>query len=241
MSKINFQAKVKLVNVVDAGNGSWNLNLGFTDLEGTNTPYDVLVGDVVVLDTSPYEQGTVTHYVIEEILAKTFGSLRVTARPSEVVDPPLDLNWALNTDGIVTRPSENLGLLPVISADVQQTNDRLSFYTLNHNLINILDKKGAGSSGAVPSGEFTLYTAKKVPFTNGLGAIIPHTPAGDFVHDLALIYFDDGSMAELDNIVLFTDTDGFNYVRISEEDEIEYGAKITHLTVSYLVSLVEID
>lgn len=232
MSTINFQAKISLVNAVGDGSGGWELDLGFFDAEGVNTPYAAKVGDVIVIDTAAYQPGTMGFFTVNNIVSKTFNSIKVDVSYLGSPGTSPDLTWVIGAEGIISRPTPNLKLLPVISADVQKTIDKYSFYTLNYNLSKVLDSISPSSGG---SNAVRLYTAKRVPYEAGIGANIPHLPLGDFVNNTAVLHLKMGAAIEVMDITMFTDENGFYYVKLDDIDDLQYGADVESVTVSYLI------
>ncbi len=155
------------------------------------SPTDVAIGDIIVLDTSTYETGTITRYEVISILAT--GSDNVQAiilyePDNDNIDPGLDLSYVLGTDGFIARPTPNYSLLPVPSPGIQLLSDKLSFYIHNYNLHNIVDNITGG--GGVGSDQ-VLTEAAPTPTTLGgipAGTTFSSVPVETVLRDLLYPY-----------------------------------------------------
>lgn len=230
MSKISYQANITLTTAsVGTGAGEWDLTFLFKDLEGINNPFAMVIGDVLVIDTSDHEGGTISLYEIIEITKKSFTSPEVKVVFSTLNDnSEPDLSWCIGAGGIISRPTNNLGLLPVTSPDIQKTIDKFSFYVTNFNMSAILDK--------VESTNYSLFTAKNLPYVLTEGSVIPHPPIGGFVHDMAILHLVGGGIIEVCDIKHTLGEDGLNYVTLDSADDLLLGNDIDSITVTYLIN-----
>lgn len=233
MSKIHYQAKVTLSNATPTQvNDQWELTLVFSDLEGVSNPLSITPGDVVVLDTSSYETGTLSRYEILSVIKPDFKEPIVLAKFQESNTNAMpDLTWVVGTIGIIARPSTNYGLLPVTAPSVQQMTDRLSFYVLNYNLVSLMD--GILTQGL--NTVYSLYTATRVPYLGDGRAALPNTPIGDFILNMAILHFEEGYSMEVTDVIHEMDVNGVSHVVIPPEDLPNLPGNIISLTVSYMV------
>ncbi len=158
-----FSGRVQLRgnDLVDLSQGQmtlWEGSFDFEDLAGVRLAQEVAVGDVLALDTSGYDTGTVTFYRIERVIESAFDSFKVqfsyvptNANPA---GPP-DVNVAAQMLGVVTRASDSKELLAVVAPSVQQLPDTFIAAITNTNVFDIIDKfelsGGGGGTGTVTS------------------------------------------------------------------------------------------
>lgn len=235
MSKLQFQAKVSLDSAVVSGDG-WEVGISFRDGEGVFQGRDLQVGDVIIFNTAIVEPGTYTRYTIEEVVEVDWLggiTLLIKYQPSNdntTPNPPLD--YLVGSDGVVSRPSPNRGLLPVISPRVQGMVDAYSFYTLNHNLVKLLDQDTNEGGNARPT---QLVTAEWLPVDPSGRAPLPSEPLGDFVWGIGFAFLMDGSLVELMGVKPVLDEEsGTWYAVIPSSDVAELDGQIGALTVTYL-------
>jgi len=145
MSQIYFQAKVNLTTAtpVNVEMTSWECTLTFTDLEGVFTGLNIQTGDVVVFDTGMFETGTFSFYSVDAIITPDSFQPIVTLTYMSVNDNPggsPDLGgYIVGSDGVISRPTPNYGLLPVVSRDIQLISDKFTEYVQNYNFGRIVD------------------------------------------------------------------------------------------------------
>ncbi len=234
MSRLIFQAKILLnTATVTSVPGEWLASITFSDNEGVFAPSHVVVSDVLVIDTAQWEPGTLTRYVITEVVNSSWTG-EMTVRIQYEIDndnrsPNPDLSYSLGSTGIVTRPSPNLGLLPVPSPQAQLMSDRFSFYINNYNLTTILDTNGAG--GTAPVSE--IVTAQELPIRFDGTAELPDAPSGDFIFNTAILHMWDGSILESMGARPITIA-GKHYVELPAGDLAIHQDFIISITVSYL-------
>ena len=144
MSQLIFQAKITLDNALEIATGVWQFELRVSDNEGIFGGNTIAPGDVVVIDTSVYETGTLTRYVVSSVLTSSFNTavVNTTYDPTNDNASIPDPAFSVGLDGIVTRPSANYKLLPVPSPGVQLLPDKFSIYLQNYNFNNIVDNIG---------------------------------------------------------------------------------------------------
>lgn len=144
MSKLLFQSKILVQDAIDInGVDEWRLTFVVEDNEGVFSNDSVKVGDIIVLNTGSVETGTLTYYELISIVSINFANVVVNIKYMDINDndwPNPDLSTTLDQYGVITRPSENKGLMPVVSPRVQQISDIFSFYVNNVNLNDIVDK-----------------------------------------------------------------------------------------------------
>jgi hypothetical protein len=152
MSKLAFQSKIILDSAYESGvSGDWVVTFTVDDGEGLFTGSSVRVGDYIVVDTGAFEPGTITLYEIVEITTPHFRSPTVTLRyhhSNNNAVPNPDLSYSLGQVALITRPSTNVGMVNIPSADAQQMSDRFSMYLTNYNLETLADPAIASGAGA---------------------------------------------------------------------------------------------
>lgn len=154
MSQIVFQTKFVLDNAVDLGvDNQWQLYATIQDSTSQFTAASVAVGDVIFIDSSAYEPGTLSQYVvstIDDISADPVCILTVTyAAINNNTGGMPDLSYCVGSFGVISRPTPNLGLIPSVAPDAQQIPDFLSVQIQNFNLTQILDSISGGGTPAV--------------------------------------------------------------------------------------------
>lgn len=134
--KLKYNLGLVLDNASDLSAGAWTsaqIDITVSDYEGVYDGTFILVGDYVIVDTGSYESGTITKYLVTSIVSKNSSTakLNVSLVANDTAAP--DLSYCVGSRGIVSRPSA-LGVLSVISPNIQQIVDKFSFYTNNENL-----------------------------------------------------------------------------------------------------------
>jgi hypothetical protein len=162
MSKLSFQSKIILDSVYETGvSGDWVLTFTVDDGEGIFTGSSVQVGDYIVIDTGSFEPGTITLYELISLETPHFRTptaiIRYHHSNNNAVPNP-DLSYSLGQLALITRPSSNIGMVNIPSADAQQMSDRFSMYLTNFNLNTIADPAiGQGGAGEVLPNDDKLY------------------------------------------------------------------------------------
>lgn len=162
MSKLSFQSKIILESVYETGvSGDWALTFTVDDGEGLFTGSSVKVGDFIVIDTGSFEPGTITLYEVVSLETPHFKTptaiIRYHHTNNNVVPNP-DLSYSLGQLGLITRPSTNIGMVNIPSADAQQMNDRFSMYLTNFNLSTLVDPIiGQGGDSTLLPNDDKLY------------------------------------------------------------------------------------
>ena len=239
MSKIAFQAKVTLNNATAYEDNIYRCVIAFADGEGIYQPRDILVEDIVMFDTGMVDPGTYTRYVVTEVHSVSWTgevelSLQYLDDNASPGGPPF-LDFILGTVGVIARPSEYLGLLPVVSPLTQDVKDTYSFYLLNYNLIKLLDAPRDDGGG---TGNVVLKTTPFLFVNPADGrAALPFPPIGDFVLNMGIAYLVDGSSVEITDIMPVQDTtSGQWYAQVPMEDLTELDGMVGAITVSYLTT-----
>ena len=150
MSKTLFQAKATPIAAADTGNGLWELEVSIVDLAAIFTAYDVRVGDIFILDTTGWETGTYTSYVIKSITSiLTPTSIKCIVQydsSNDNDDPLVGPDSAVGIDGMICRPTSNQKLLPAIAPGVQRLSDAFSAFITNYNLSKKIDNAPISNS-----------------------------------------------------------------------------------------------
>lgn len=148
--KTSFQGKITFTSVTpfDSEMRVWVADLTFFDADGAYTGVDVIPGDVLSVDTSIYEIGTFSFYKITSVLSSDPTVVQVVMEYIDANDHvfgPPDATTFIGMDGMVSRPSSNFGLLPVVSTALQNINDKFTEYVQNYNFVQIVDKMLSGN------------------------------------------------------------------------------------------------
>ena len=130
----NFYLGATLVSATTTdGWATATLTLSVKDWEGVNIGTGVLVNDLVWIDTSAYQSGTVTEYKITSISSKTAASVTAVVSFVSTNHSAPDLSYSVGSSAIVGRPTSNRGLMPLVSPDVQKLPPRLCYALINRN------------------------------------------------------------------------------------------------------------
>ena len=147
MSKPIFNGRIILqsTNLVDMSAGQylqWQAVFDFSDFAGVYLGYDVAAGDLLIMDTSGYDVGTVTTFEILAVVSTAISSFTATFRylpqNNNPAGPP-DVRACIDAYGYVTRPSTQKGLIGLASPGVQLLPDSLSTHVSNINNFEIVD------------------------------------------------------------------------------------------------------
>ncbi len=190
LSKFNGKVVLSGTNIVDASvppgsKTKWTATFSFSDAAGVYLGTQVAVGDVIVLDTSGVDVGTVTYYVISAVVSSAFDSFRVTmdylASNANPGGAP-DITGSANTPGFVGRRSTAKGLTVLPDPSVQLLPSVFSTQTINNNMFDVIDAGIAttltgGAAGTVlyqSAANTTAFsaagTAGQVLLSGGTGA-----------------------------------------------------------------------
>lgn len=237
MAKLAFQATVTLNDARPYENDTYRCVISFADAEGVFQPRDIKADDVIFFDTSAVDLGTYTLYNVVEIHSVSWtGDVELTIQYDNVNEnpggpPPLD--FIIGAVGVIARPSDKAGLLPVVSPSKQEISDTFSFYLINHNLVELLNNPPKQDVESTK-----LVTAAWLGINPADGrAELPSTPIGDFVLDMGIVFLIDGSMAEIVDVKpLFDETTGRWYAQLPMSDLDELGGMVGAVTVSYLTA-----
>lgn len=171
MSSSIFNGRITLTDsdLIDLSGGLltiWRGTFDFVDNSGKYLGTNVQVGDIVVLDTSAVDQGTVTTFEIIAVGSRTFNQFTVDFQyipsNSNPAGPP-DVFGSIAVPGYITRTSDILKLAGIPSPGLQQLPDLFSFHVSNDNMFNIVDKldggTGTGGTGTTGTGTVTSISA----------------------------------------------------------------------------------
>jgi hypothetical protein len=152
MSVSVFQASITLNTTpteTSYGSGVWTMDFKFLDHEGTYNGLNVLVGDVIILDTSGTDPGTLSRYTIDTIYSKTPTTVSVQATYDVGnIYPSPDLGgYELAAPGLITRKTPNYSLLNLPSLQIQLLSDKFAFYLINYMNSDIVDNITGGGGG----------------------------------------------------------------------------------------------
>ncbi len=172
MAKIAFQSRITPTTgyFTDGEMKVWVCETSFSDNEGVFTGLDLAVGDVIAFDTAMYEPGTFTFYQISNILTPDVSSPVIEITYMDVNDNSWgapDLSSLFGFAQTVSRPSANLGLLPVVSKDTQGVSDKYTEYVQNYNFTKIVDGLQGGDV------TFTKTNGETSPLLKGTVVYIP--------------------------------------------------------------------
>lgn len=152
MAKSPFQASVQLLSATPLVGNEWEVRISFTDRAGVNTPVNIELQDIIVVDTSPVATGTVATLSVLEIVVSSFTTPTLRVLLNDTFNGTLpDLQWVIGTQGVITRPTRNSNLLPVISPDTQLVSDAVATAITNLNIerLDLELLKGNDINGAI--------------------------------------------------------------------------------------------
>src|SRR6185369_1138727 len=109
--KAIFNAKVNLtVSNPQVDPTQFDVTFTITDAEGAFSGFDVLANDIIYLDTSGFELGTVSRYQVLSVTSASFSEVEAMVQFIDNNDSPVDPAYAIGIDGYISRPTTNLGL-----------------------------------------------------------------------------------------------------------------------------------
>lgn len=162
MSVAAFQAGILINTLTESapGSGIWTIDASVTDMEGVYSGYDVVVGDVIVLDTSDMVTGSLSRYEITSVQSKTFSTINVTVSfvaDNDTASPDLT-GYELTRLGLITRKTVHKNLVSIPSLQIQGLPDKFAFYLINYMNYVIVDNITNGSAAAVQADWNALST-----------------------------------------------------------------------------------
>lgn len=149
--KIPFNLALVLDSATDtSGGGDWTtatFDITVADMEGVYLASDITAGDLIYLDTSGFEPGTLTKYVIDVVNSASgaAANVSVTWDPSNGVIAP-DASYSISSTGFLSRGSTNLGLTTIPSPSIQAQSDKLGIYARNFDILGPLDNGGSAAT-----------------------------------------------------------------------------------------------
>jgi len=177
MSTVAFHAVVTITSLAETeyGSGIWDVGFDISDNEGLAVGYNVQPNDVIVLDTSSIEMGTLTRYTITSVASQ--GVFSVVARmvfdPNNGTSSPDLSGYDFSIKGLITRKTPNHELLNIPSVQIQQLPDKFSFYLLNYmngSIVDTFSTTTGGGTGALKYSQVFGNTADLVyTITHNLG------------------------------------------------------------------------
>ena len=191
MSLTHFQAQITVTSVQDVsdGAGTWLITMSVLDYEGIYNARNVTVGDVIILDTSMIETGTLSRYTIDSIGAQDAFNVEVTATYDISNGPSyIDLyGYELSLPGLVTRRTPNISLVNIPSPQIQVLPDKFVSYVINFMSNDIVDNIADTLVAPVQS----LTNSTPTPVTIGgvaAGTTFDHIPVQDVLQELLYPY-----------------------------------------------------
>lgn len=167
MSITAFQSVITLQSITDPdpGLGNWVFTFTMVDYEGQFTPYNIIVGDVIVLDTSAIESSTLTLYTITSITARSAHSATVVVQfdPINASTSPDLYGYDTTYPGLITRRTPNKQLVNLPSPQIQSLPDKFVSYLINYMSNDIIDNFSTGGTGV----DQVLDNATPTPTTIG--------------------------------------------------------------------------
>jgi hypothetical protein len=165
--KTSFQARVTFDSVtpIDAEMKEWTIGITFFDADGAFLGTDIAVGDVISVDTSIYETGTFSFYTVSSIVTPDPVNPVLTMTYMDAHDHIFgapDASTFIGMNAIVSRPSTNYGLLPVVSRDFQGVTDKFTEYVQNYNFTKIVDNLPDGTYKKINGDFITLFRGMPV-------------------------------------------------------------------------------
>lgn len=126
-----FNGKVTLQNALQNSPTNWDVEFSFTDAEGVFGGDSVMVGDVLLLDTSNYTPGTITRYKILSISVQDFMNVSATIEMDDNNFDPPDLSYVVGLDGAIGRPTGIQKLNTTVAPGTQLLPDKFAEYPRN--------------------------------------------------------------------------------------------------------------
>ncbi len=188
MSQLILQGKIVLASAIETSTNVWEFQFDFVDNEGVFLVTDIQPGDILVIDTSQYELGTFTRYIITSVIGTSGPTATVEVEydaTNNNLSPP-DVGYSIGLDGVVTRPSTNYKLLNAPSTEAQLISDRFQAYLYNYNFNDIVDKitGGGGSTQVLTNATPTPTTLGGIP----AGTTFADVPVETVLQDLLYPY-----------------------------------------------------
>lgn len=162
MSTPRFNAKITLNSTNQLSANTWTFEFSILDVEGVFSGFDVSVNDLIVLDTSGSEPGTMSRYKVTSVDPSTDATdvtCNVIYDDDELT--ATDPSGALFLDGFVCRGTPDMQFFTIPAPDVQGLPIKFSVYPRNSDFQIRLDPAvgsggptgatgatGAGSTGA---------------------------------------------------------------------------------------------
>jgi hypothetical protein len=176
LSKFNGRVVLSATNLADTSSGaktSWNATFAFTDNSGVYLGSNVAVGDIIALDTSSVDLGTVTIYSITSVVSSTFSSFRVVmsylASNANPGGAP-DVSAAIGIAGVVSRRSVGKNLATLPTPGIQSTPELLSYQLANNNAFDIVDSLSGGTATSLTGGVAGSVVYQSAPNVTGFTA-----------------------------------------------------------------------
>jgi hypothetical protein len=173
LSKFNGKVVLSATNLADISSGaktSWNATFSFVDNSGVYLGTQIAIGDVVLLDTSAADLGTVTVYAVTSIVSSTFNSFRVTMTYLSTNANPggaPDVSSSVDLPGLVARRSVLKSLVTIPNSSIQLLPEAFTVAatTANFDIVEATSSAtslAGGSAGVIPyqsAANTTSFTA----------------------------------------------------------------------------------
>lgn len=150
-----FNAKITLNSTNDLGGGAYSFQFNIIDTLGIFSGLDIVVGDLIHLDTSGSVPGTLTRYKITSITTQSATDADVNVlfdddNPLAGVDP----SSAIFLDGLISRPTPGKKIAIVSDPGTQILPTTFAIYPTNANMGGIIDDISATPGGATQDIQF---------------------------------------------------------------------------------------
>ena len=151
MSKAIFNAQITLTNSIPQVDPTlFDVTFNIQDFEGAFDGTNVLVGDMLFLDTSGVELATITKYQVQSIISQSPSVVEAMVKFVDNNLTVLDPANAVGISGMISRPTPMHGLNIVSAPGIQGLPDKFFAYPENDNMENNLDiaLNAIGATGA---------------------------------------------------------------------------------------------
>lgn len=128
-----FNAKITLNSVFPVSESVFQVQFSVLDMLGIFSGLDVQINDLMYIDTSGSEPGTVTKYRVVGIGAQTASSVTADVEFADNNPSPIDPSSGIFLDGFIARPSFNGSLSIVPDPQTQILPNKFSISPQNDN------------------------------------------------------------------------------------------------------------
>jgi hypothetical protein len=150
MSKAIFNAQVIVQSSIPQADPTvFDIVFNIQDFEGAFDGTSVQVNDILFLDTSAIELGTITKYQVQSVISQDTFTVEATVKFFDNNDYVIDPGNAAGVPGFISRPTANYGLNIAAAPGTQLLPDKFFAYPENYNMESLdADLQTIGGGGA---------------------------------------------------------------------------------------------